>query len=183
MKKEINFLAGQRASLEKKAEISRIAKMGSFIVLIAYLLIVGALFSYYFYLNNQIKKTDLQITQKESRITDLKEIESLQVLLKQRLSSLNKFFKNDKRPDFISFLSFFEDVPAGVKIKNLTVATAAELTVSGESSNVVVLGEFLDKFKEEKASSLFSEVTLSTLDRQTTGAYLFVVSLKAKENV
>jgi hypothetical protein len=183
MKKEINFLVGQRASLEKKAEISRMAKTGSFIVLIAYLLIVGALFSYYFYLNNQIKKTDLQITQKENKIEDSKEIESLQVLLKQRLSSLNKFFKNDKRPDFVSFLSFFEDIPAGVKIRNLTVATTAELTVSGESSNVVVLGEFLDKFKEEKASSLFSEVTLSTLDRQTSGIYLFVVSLKPRGNV
>ena len=51
MKKEINFLVGQRASLKKKAEISRIAKTGSFIVLIAYCLVVGVVFSYYFYLN------------------------------------------------------------------------------------------------------------------------------------
>ena len=42
---------------------------------------------------------------------------------------------------------------------------------------------FLDKFKEDKTASLFSEVTLSTLDRQTTGAYLFVIFLKPKENV
>ena len=183
MKNEINFLSGQRADSEKKAKISRISKIASFIVLITYFLIVGAVFSYWAFLNNQIEKTSSQITLKKDKIEDLKEIESLQVLLKQRLSSLNKFFKNDKRPDFVSFLSYFEDIPQGVKIKSFMAVNTGELTVSGESSNVVVLGEFLDKFKEDGTNSLFSNVTLSTLDRQENGSYMFVIFLEAKDDV
>lgn len=183
MKKEINFLAGQRADLEKKAKISRIAKVASFITLIAYFLIVGTVFSYWFFLNNQIENTSSEINLKKNKIEDLKNIESLQVLLKQRLSSLNKFFKNDKKPDFISFISYFEDVPQGVKIKGFVAANTGELTVSGESLNVVVLGEFLDKFKEDETNYLFSNITLSTLDRQKNGSYIFVISLEAKDSV
>jgi len=183
MKNEINFLAGQRANLEKKAKISRIAKVSSFIVLIAYFLIVGVVFSYWFFLNNQIENTFSQITLKKNKIENLENIESLQVLLKQRLSSLNKFFKGDKRPDFVSFLSYFEDVPQGVRIKGFVATGIGELTISGESSNVVVLGEFLDKFQKDGISSLFSNVTLSTLDRQTDGSYMFVISLETKDNV
>ncbi len=183
MKKEINFLTGQRADLEKKAKISRIAKVASFITLIAYFLIVGTVFSYWFFLNNQVENISSQITLKKNKIEDLKDIELLQVLLKQRLSSLNNFFKNDRNPDFVSLISYFENVPQGVKIKGFIAANTGELTVSGESSNVVVLGEFLDKFKKDETNSLFSNVTLSILDRQTGGSYMFVISLEAKDSV
>lgn len=180
MKQEINFLSGQRADIDKKAKISRLVKVGSFIILIAYCLIIGVVFSYWFYLDNEVKKTDEQVIIKKNKVEELKEVESLHVLLKQRLSSLNKFFSSGKELDFVALLSYFEDLPDGVKIKGFSLSSIGGLTVSAESANALVLGEFLDKFKGDEAKSLFSVITLSSLDRQKDGTYFFVISLEPK---
>lgn len=181
MNQEIDFLRGERPRLAKKLRFFRLLKVGSLVVLLAYCLIVGIIFSYWFYLNRQTAHTNQEISSKKQNISRLKDIESLQIVLKQRLSILERFFSSQKGPNFGSLLKYFDEISDEVALKELTLSKKGEVNLSGESPNAVVLGKFLDRLRDEKSQDLFSKITLSSLERQDDGNYLFVLQLETKK--
>lgn len=180
MKQEIDFLKGQRSEREKRVKFLRNLKVGSTIFLIAFILIVGVIFSYWFYLNSQNEKIINESNLKRQKIESLKELESLQIVLKQRLSTLGKFFKEDKKPNFSKILAFFDKISQGINIKNLNISADGKLNISGDSADILTLTGFLENLESKDAQEIFSQIIVSSLDKREKGGYSFVILFQIK---
>ncbi len=181
MKQEIDFLKGTRGEREKRVKFLRMVKTFSILLLLAYCLVVAAFFSYSFYLTTSARNTAREIASKKSRIEDLKEIESLQIVLKQRLSNLLKFFDGQKTADFTALLDYFNSKTQGVTIRDLSLSPDGKIKFSGEASDVVALGQLLDNLTNKEASQIFSSIVLSSLDKKENDvSYLFTILLESK---
>lgn len=180
-KQEIDFLSGQQLKTGKKTKIAHFLKVGSIVVLILYCLLTAIVFSYWFYLNTQGRKTQQEINIKKQKIESLENIESTQIFLKQRLTALDKFFTNQVKTDLPKILSFFERVKGETRLKQINLTKEGEVTISGEASNALILTDFLKKLEEDDQSKeLFSTITLVSTDKQKTGDYLFSILLEVK---
>ena len=181
MKQEIDFLKGERSEREKRLKFLRSIKVGSIVVLMAFVLLVGVIFSYWFYINSQNQKIVKDNNIKRTKIESLKELESLQTVLKQRLSTLGKFFKEDKRPQFVKTLTFFSQIPPGVSLKELSLAKGdSKVNISGDATDISNLTAFLEKLESPESQSIFSEVTVSSLDKKEKGGYSFSLLMQTK---
>lgn len=181
MKQEIDFLKGARSEREKRLKFLRMVKTFSILLLLVYCLVVAAFFSYSFYLTTSAKQTAREITLKKSKIEDLKEIETLQVALKQRLSNLVKFFGSQKTADFTALLDYFNNRTQGITIRELSFSLDGKIKFSGEASDIVALGQLLENLTNEEAAQIFSSVTLSNLDKKENDvSYLFTILLESK---
>ncbi|MCX6725807.1 MAG: hypothetical protein NT052_00615 [Candidatus Shapirobacteria bacterium] len=181
MKQEIDFLKGQRSEKEKRIKFLRSLKVGSIIFLIAFILVVGAIFSYRLYLNSQNEKIINESNLKRQKIESLKGLESLQVVLEQRLKALNQFFKEDKRPNFPKILAFFDKISQVVNIKDLNITSDGKMNISGESSDILTLTGFLENLESKEAQEIFSQITVSSLDKKEKEGYLFVILFQIKD--
>jgi hypothetical protein len=182
MKQEIDFLKGQRSEREKRLKLLRSVKVGSIIILMAFVLVVGAVFSYWFYINSQNQKIVKENNIKKTKIETLKELESLQTVLKQRLLTMNKFFKEDKRPQFIKTLTFFSQIPQGIALKELSLTNGDNMVnISGDSTDILNLTAFLEKLESQESQDIFSEITVSSLNKkEKEGGYSFSLLLQTK---
>ncbi len=181
MKQEIDFLKGQRSERERRLKFLRTIKIGSIIVLMAFILVVGTIFSYWFYINSQNQKIVKESTLKRTKIEKLKDLESLQMVLKQRLLTLGKFFKEDKRPQFVKTLTFFSQIPQGIDLKELNFTNRdSKINISGDSADILNLTAFLEKLESQESQEIFSEITVSSLDKKEKGGYSFSLLLQAK---
>jgi len=179
MKQEIDFLKGQKVGGVFKTKLFHSLKVGSFILILAYCLVAAAVFSYWLFVSRQTTKVTNEIAVKETEIARLKEVESLQLVLKQRLSNLDKFFSAKKGPSFDTLLSFIGQTSAEIKVKDLKIAEN-KMNFSGIAPNMAALEKFLQDLKSETSSVLFSQITLSSVDRQEDGSYLFNLLLETK---
>jgi len=179
MNKEIDFLKGQRGTTFSKTKLAHTLKVGSIMVLLAYLLVVAAVFSYWFFLERQGVDINREIAAKKTKIESLKEVESLQVVLKQRLSTLDKFFLAQKGTTVDDLLAYIGQVSSQIEIKELKI-NENKVNLSGSATNILTLENFLQELKNENSSVLFSQVILSSLDRQEDGSYFFNLVLEVK---
>ena len=180
MSNEIDFLKGQRGISLVKSNLFRSLKVGSIVVLLAYCLIIAAVFSYWFFLEKQSSDVNQQIAIQKTKVLSLEEIGSLQIVLKQRLSTLNKFFLSQKGQSFNNLLSYIGQISTQIKIKELKMAKD-KINLFSSSPNVPILESFLQELKNDESSALFSQITLSSLDRQEDGSYFFNLVLEVKK--
>lgn len=182
MKQEIDFLKGQRSEREKKLKLLRTIKTASIVVLLAFVLITAMIFSYWFYIDSQNQKINKENSLKRTKIESLKEVESLQIVLKQRLSTLGKFFKEEKRTQFIKTLDFFSQIPQGINLKELSLTdTDNKVNVSGDSNDILNLAEFLESLESQESQNVFSQITVSSLDKKEQGGYSFSLLMEIKK--
>jgi len=179
MKQEIDFLKGQRVGGEFKTKLFHSLKVGSLVLILAYCLVAAAVFSYWLFLSQQTAKINNEIAVKKTKIIRLKEVESLQLVLKQRLSSLDKFFSAKKGPSFKGLLAFIGQISTEIRVKELKIAED-KMNFSGIAPNMATLEKFLQDLKSEESSALFSKITLSSVDRQEDGSYLFNILFEKK---
>ena len=181
MKQEIDFLKGQRIGGVLKTNFFHSLKVGTLVLILAYCLVSVAVFSYWLFLSNQMTKVNNEIAVKKTKITALKEVESLQVVLKQRLSSLDKFFSTKKGANnFNNLLAFISQTSSGITIKELKIVEE-KMNFTALAPNMTMLEKFLQDLKSDEASSLFSRIILSSIDRQEDSSYLFSVLLEIKK--
>jgi len=181
MSGEIDFLKGQQVGGALKTKFLHSLKVGTLILILAYCLVSAAVFSYWLFLSNQTNKINNEIAVKKTKITALKDIESLQVVLKQRLFSLDKFFASKKEAgNFNDLLAFINQTATGLTIKELKI-TEDKMNFTGLAPNMMILENFLNDLKNNESSSLFSKITLSSIDRQEDSSYLFSVLLEIKK--
>lgn len=180
MSNEIDFLKGQKGASSAKTNFFRSLKVGSIVILLTYFLFIAAVFSYWFFLGKQLSDISQQIVTQKNKVNNLKEVESLQVVLKQKLSILNKFFLSQKGQSFNNLLSYISQISAQIKIKDLKMGKD-KINLSGSSPSIPILEKFLQELKNDKSLTLFSQITLSSLDRQEDGNYFFNLILEVKK--
>jgi len=172
MEKGIDFLKAYEKPGRPK-ELSRIFKVGMFVIVIFYCLLSAAVLSFWVSLRKEHQEVNRQIEVKKTQISQLRKKESLQILLKQRLSSLAKIWTLKKR-DFPRFLSFFLQISSeGVDFSEIKISSEGTVTARGTAVNALVLGKFLEKITSSEMASVFSKITLTSVTRQKDGSYNF----------
>lgn len=178
MTQGIDFLKSRREVDSQQARFLRLLKTASLILLIAYCLVMAVIFSYWVYLRRESQTIKVQTTASKEKISELKKTESLQIILKQRLSSLDKFF-SQKSVDYSRSLSFLEDVSTGgVFLKELELNQEGRMTLAGSATDAVALGNFLENLSSENSQDLFSKIVLSSANRGKDGDYNFSILME-----
>lgn len=174
----INLLTEARKQAPaRQTQFLRLAKTGSVVLLIFYCLVAGGVFSFWFSTQRLSREVEEEVVIKKGQIADLKRIESLQVLLKQRLSAL-EILSSEKPPDYKALLVYFDRFPPGeVAINEILFSADGEISFSGQAVNSLLLANFLDSLSWEK-KDLFSQIILSSVSRQKDGSYSFSLNLQ-----
>lgn len=158
----------------------RLLRIGSFLLLIVCCLALAAALAFSINISQTKKALATQTQIKKEKIEGLKKVESLQTILKQRLSSLVEF----KKKDTISYAKVMDEVLktalSGVTITDIAIDEKNLVVIEGKAPDSSILGAFLDKLSSQ--DSLFAPATLSSLVRQENGSYLFTVNLKIDDH-
>ena len=171
----IDFLSSRRKGGLKQAKIARLVNTASIVVLISYCLATAGAFSYWLYLQRQNQTVESEINLQKQKISQLQEIESWQLLLKQRLSLIDKLFSRPKIDHRRVFDFLDQIIPAGVRVTDIELAEADEINVVGIADNAVILSVFLEELTSQDVSTgPFSEVTLFSTSRSIEGFYDFI---------
>lgn len=179
--KGIDFLKPLKKGDFKKTETLRLLRIGSIVLVIFYCLFVGATLSFWVYLQKESRDISSQIASKKERIEELRKIESLQTVLKQRLSSLNKVFSK-KRINYPQVLSYLKEVSLeDVSLKELDLSEGGEVSLTGSAPNASALSNFFERLSSASPLSPFPEIILSSLSRRKDGSYNFSLTLKSYE--
>lgn len=174
----IDFLQAYKKSVSKEAPYLKFLNLGSLVVLVAYCLLVGAIFSYWIYLRQESQNISSQIAIKKQKVKEFEKIELLQIVLKERLSLLNNLFL-EKRSDYFQLLTYFQGVsPEGVGIEKITLSENGEGTLEGKADNAQALSAFLENLTPVTNTTPLSEVVLSSSTREKDGSYKFSLSIK-----
>lgn len=181
MIKEIDFLKAKRKDFYKAQKLIRLLNVGSLVGLIFYCLVVAATIYLLFQLKSENQELQNQIKIKKDEVGRFKEVESLQYVLKQRLTPLTKIITpNRKSPS--SWLSFFQgSLDTGVVFKKLDMTDKGEISFGGQAPDAIALGRFLDYFNTDEAKNIFTKTLVNSLSKQKDGSYLFNLSFVVNE--
>jgi len=143
--REINLFQIYRKISEKEIRLIRGAKVASLILLIFYCLLVTGFFSYWLILRRQNEVVNSKIQSQKQRINELKEVETMQTFVQQRLSSLSPILTQEA-VDYKKILTQMESlIPEGVVISKIGIDQEGRLLLTGTASNAVVLADFLER--------------------------------------
>ncbi len=172
------FQAEEISPAEKKKTFA--LRIGTIFLIVSYLLIVIAVFSYWLVTEREAKLLTGKIRTEKTKITELQEIESLQALLKQRLSSLSKIVEIDKL-NIKDKLNYLEDLlPEGVIFEQVHWSAGGKVSLSGLAANALVLSDYLDTLKEETDKKKIAKSTLLSAARDEGGLYKFNLEILLK---
>jgi len=167
--------------LPVKVKRSFFIKIGTIFLLVLYCLLVVAIFSFWLVVNRESQTIAQKIKIEEAKIVGLHQVESLQLLLKQRLSALTEVVEVDGlEPKY--WLGYLDElVPEEVALEEINWDAKGTIGASGISSNAVVLANFLEKLKGETDKGKVASSTLISATRKEEGAYSFGLEIIVKE--
>ena len=178
--KSIDLLRPDELSFVEKRRTFFI-RTGTIFLIVFYCLAVVALFSFGLVVVRESRVVADKIDLEEERLGNLQEVESLQLLLKQRLSSLVKVIEVEglEPKDWLNYLDSL--VPEGVAIESSAWNADGEVELSGIAGNAVVLADFLDTLRQVADEEKIARSTLVTATRQTEGVYNFSLEILVQE--
>lgn len=181
MAREINLLVSKKKRSFREGQLVRLVKVSSVLLLILYFLVSLGVFSFWLYIREESQKLSQEMTSKREKIAALEKIESLQILLKQRLSSL-KTISDEGFLDYKGFLVYLAQFSsAEIAFKDITISQDGNLSLSGEAINALTLADFLDQISGEKGRNLFERIVLSSISRQENGSYSFGLNFYSRD--
>jgi len=178
--KSIDLLRPDQLSFVEKKRTFYI-RIGTIFLIVFYCLMVVALFSFGLVVVRESRIAADKIELEKIRLSDLQEVESRQLLLKQRLSSLVEVVEIDGlEPKY--WLNYLDNlVPEGVAIESSGWSAEGEVELSGIAANAVVLANFLDALKQKTDEEKIAKSTLVSATRQVEGVYSFSLEVLVQE--
>jgi Tfp pilus assembly protein PilN len=168
--KEINLLQIDKLSpTEKRRKF--LLKIGSLFLIVLYCLVVAIIFSYGLVVNREAQVVTKKIVVKKAELANLQELESLQFLVKQRLSTLVKLIGTEISQPEYKYLDSL--VPQGVSLQTIKWGVSGEITFSGSADNAPNLASFLENLKGAVDDGKLAKSTLVSANRQEEGIYNF----------
>lgn len=179
-RKSIDLLKPEEISLAEKKR-TFFLKAGAIFLIVLYCLVVVGIFSFGLVVSREAQEVADKVKFKQERLNELQQIESLQFLLKQRLSSLAKVVAVDGiKPKY--WLNYLDSlVPEGVALESVQWNSSGEVTLAGIAGNALGLADFLDNLKKATDEEKIASSTLVSATRQTEGVYSFNLEILVKE--
>lgn len=175
----IEFLQVERPETKQEVLATKL-KAASIVVLIVYALFLGGVFSTWFYLQKQEERVLEQIELKKNQVKELQEVESLQVVLKQKLSALSPILAKESL-DYSQLLEAINGLAGeSVSLSGFEMTEDGQIDFSGQAANAVQLADFLDNLIAQEGLG-FKKVILSSITRNIDGSYAFNIQFSELE--
>jgi len=168
----IDFFKAARQETLQKTKQKRLLQTGSLVALVAYCLATAAIFAYWLFLNEANQELEKRISLKKQQVLEFKQVESLQLLLKQRLGFLQKVLV-ELSPDYHDALLFLKAItPEGLTITGYQLSVDGQVNLEIEAINSQIVDDFVTKLKRSsEADKFFEEIFLGSLARQEESSY------------
>ncbi|MGB9911064.1 MAG: PilN domain-containing protein [Microgenomates group bacterium] len=175
----IDFLQEFKKKEKIKEKYSPFIKKGFLFFAFLYLLTVFTVFFFFLYYNQESKKVSFLIEEKKNRIKQLEKRESLQVLIKQRISFLSKII-NSRKIDFVNKVAYLASLEEknNIIFKKIEFKENGVVLVSGTTSDVKIFRNFLKNLEND---SYFDQIDVDSIKRGKDGSYDFSLSLGKNE--
>ena len=166
----INLLAKKElATTEEKEVVSKLKKI-AVITLIIYTLVVVGLMGGQFFLSREKQNLVSRASQLESRIKTFQKVESLGILIKDRLGKCSQIISSRTKPEVI-LTKIINAQEEGIKIFEVELAKNEEVKLAAESSDVGSLERFTEKIKKVFQDEGYQTIVLETVNRTKDGGY------------
>lgn len=166
----INLLGKKEvASTEEKAIIDKLRRI-VVITLVIYALVVAGLIGFQFFLSREKQKVVSQASQLELRIGNFQKVETLEVLIKDRIGKTTKIISSRTHPEII-LTKIINAKEEGVEILGVELGKGEEIGLSAESGDVGSLDSFTEKIKEVFEGEGYKTIVLETVTRTKDGGY------------
>jgi len=178
--KSIDLLKPEEQSSAKRKR-AFFLKTGTIFLIVFYCLLVVAIFSFGLVTQRESKIISDKTKQEQTRLGQLEDIETLQFLLKQRLSSLSKAVKTERITprDGLNLLESL--VPEGLALEDIQWEKEGQVNLSGTASNALALSDFLESLKQATDKQKITSSVLVSATRQKEGTYNFSLEVLIKE--
>lgn len=179
MQSSIDFLQELKKREKIKEKVSPLIKKGGLFFLIIYLLLVFTVFFLFLYYSQEDKRISSSIEEKKNRIKQLEKRESLQILIKQRISFINKII-NSRKGDFVNKISYLVSLEErnNVIFNKIEIKENGEILLNGTAPDALIFKNFL---KNLETDSYFDQINVGNLKRGKEGSYDFSLSLIKNE--
>jgi hypothetical protein len=174
----INLLGKKEIASKEEKEVLDKVKRTLAITLLIYALLVASLIGAQFFLSREKQKLTSQESQLETRIKSFQKVETLEVLIKDRLVKCTKIISLRTHPEVI-LTKIINAREEGVDISGFELAKNGEVELSAESDSVSSLEDFTNKIKEVFQEEGYQTVLLEAVSRTKDGGY--TLSLVAKK--
>jgi hypothetical protein len=166
----INLLEKKEIASKEEKEVFSKVKRTLVVTLLIYALLVGSLIGLQFFLSREKQNLTSQESQLESRIKTFQRVETLEVLIKDRLAKCSKIISTRTHPEEI-LTKIINAREEGVEITQVELAKNEEVTMTAESSDVVSLESFTAKIKKVFQDEGFQTIVLEMVTRTKAGGY------------
>lgn len=178
--KEVNLFESYLKTPDKKALLGQSLKIGAMVLLAAYCIAASGIFSYWLVVKQKDNSLVRKIEDQRQQIAGLKTVESLHLLIKERLKLLGSTELAD-RVDYSLLLTEIERVEVpGMRITDIQVGVEGEMLFSGEAQDAVALSEFLEKLEEIGKARQEGLIEVTEANRSKEGMYIFSITSNAK---
>ncbi len=168
----INLLAREKPpTVVEKQIIGRLKKI-SLLVLVVYALVTGILLGGGYYFSLESRNLSRQASQLETRIKSFQKVETLEVLIKDRIVNSQKILGARSHPEE-TLTKIINIVEEGVNISEIDFGVKDRLTFSVDTRDVTSMEIFLEKIKKVLAELGYQTVRLEMISRNKNGGYYF----------
>jgi len=181
MKSEINLLKVASVS-EKELILKKLARMGTVLLILVYILAGAGVFIGFFSFSKQEEKLATEISRKEKTIKALAKTEFLQLAVADRLKIISEVLGKEKdKMGLVSSLNRLEALAGSeIKVSSFDIDDYGNSAVlRGSSGNVIELADFFSRIMDDKNEKWgVSSFSVSNLKRGLGGSYEFNLELK-----
>lgn len=174
----INLLPPEIITQElKKARFYRIQFIGIVIILIMVFLTSLAV-ALRILQNRNISVAKAQLSEKEERVSGLKDTQASLLLLKNRLAVINKYMGVPSKPSSLYRL-IDQLIPVTISVSSVSIGKTGDITLSVLAADSANLDDLINNLiVKDNNKGQISQVSLESLSRGRDGLYRVSLSLK-----
>lgn len=175
---DINLLPVEEVREVEAKRLQKKVRTYSIIAIVLTILVTVGVFGYWLYLVRQDEQLGKKINNLTSQIENLKEVESLFRVVKNKLSAIVGI--SAKTQNFEVILDEVAKItPQGVSLTDLTVKETNSITLKGSAVSASEFSSLVSNLlARDNPASKFSAVTVESLTRDDSGVYQFAISAK-----
>lgn len=181
---DVNFLASKQAEYRQRARRLFAIQASALGLLVVYVVALGGLFAYSFYLSRQRVGLENQVKNLMAEVEQLSPVEAKYVFVKTKAEALGPVL-NSQRKNQELVEAIFTLIPEGVSINGLEVSETGDISFSGEAKTFTALERFLANLERVQLTPnvRVSFAQIGGVSLQNNGGYSFsiVLNLEATE--
>ncbi len=177
----INFLKDKAVAIQRKSKVIFWLNLSSFIFLGLYILVLVVSFSYQLILKKQADDLERKFQAAKQEVESLSGIETKQVYLKNKLTSLQDILASQKENQQITE-AVFNLIPEGIAINGFIIDEKGGVSFSASSKSFRAVKDFLDGMESTSqiGDLVFSQIKIKNINYDAEKGYSLGIYLSFK---